>query len=96
MLFNIADDPHEQHDLAASNPSELDRCRGLLTDWREDMLASSSSGIDPMETVIAEGGSLHAREVGDYLDLLRDTGRSEIAERLAARHGVAFESADAH
>jgi choline-sulfatase len=88
MLFNLTTDPHELHDLAPSAPAELHRGRALLAAWREEMLRRSRIGIDPMNTVLDEGGSLHAREGGGYLDRLRATGRADVAERLARKHAV--------
>jgi hypothetical protein len=88
MLFNLTADPHELHDLAPTAPPELARGRALLAAWREEMLRRSRTGIDPMDTVLGEGGSLHARECGGYLDRLRITGRGDLAARLARKHGV--------
>lgn len=89
MLFNLADDPHELTNLAADHPELVREGRARIEAWREEQLADGpGGGTDPFDTVLAEGGSLHAREAGDYLQRLRDTGRGDVADRLAAKHGV--------
>jgi hypothetical protein len=45
--------------------------------------------VDPMRTVLAEGGPFHVRgEKERYLARLRATARHDAAERLAAREGA--------
>ncbi len=89
MLFDLAADPHEQNDLAAERPDLVDRGKAILHDWRTEQMNSSSQAIDPLETVLAEGGSLHAvtdpAGIETYLERLRATGRAEVADRLATR-----------
>ncbi len=87
MLFNLSTDPHETRNLADREPGLVDSARQTLEAWRESMLASSPHP-DPLDTVLSEGGSLHAREAGRaYLQRLADTGRGEIADRLTRKHG---------
>jgi hypothetical protein len=87
MLFNLADDPHEQHDLAAERSDLVDRAMGFLAEWYHEMAATSRHGTDPMMTVLREGGSFHTRgRLPGYLSRLRETGRAHHAERLVARH----------
>jgi choline-sulfatase len=87
MLFDLAEDPHEQRDLAAEQPGVVDRAMGLLADWQHEMVTTSRHAVDPMMTVLREGGSFHTRgELPAYLERLRATGRAHHAERLAARH----------
>lgn len=88
LLFHLPSDPHEQRNLAPAMPDQVARGRSLLADWQDSMLSSSPSGIDPMDTVLAEGGSLHSREAGDYHLRLVATGRAAIAERLARRRSI--------
>jgi choline-sulfatase len=89
MLFNITADPHEQQDLAEREPALVAEGRVKLSAWRDAALARSDTGIDPMDTVLAEGGSLHAREGVGYLDRLRATGRSAIADRALRKRSRA-------
>ena len=56
MLFDLARDPHEQHDLSAAEPERVRRALDLLAAWREQILATSKTGIDPVQTVLREGG----------------------------------------
>lgn len=88
MLFDIAADPHESRDLAATHENLVVAARQLLASWTSDQLARSYSPVDPLDVVLAEGGPFHTRgKLHGYLDRLRATGRSEWAERLAARYG---------
>jgi hypothetical protein len=59
----------------------------LLSDWQYEMMLSSRTDVDPLMTVLREGGPFHTRGMlPGYLARLRDTGRTNHAERLAARH----------
>ncbi len=83
MLFHVADDPHELNDLTAERPELADRGQALIEQWTGDMLSISDSPIDPMWTVMREGGPFHCREIGPrFLQHLRDTGRAHHAEFL--------------
>lgn len=87
MLFNLTDDPHEQWDLAAERPDLVDRAMGMLTDWHAEMIITSQHNVDPMMTVLREGGAFHTRGMlPTYLARLRATGRAHHADLLAARH----------
>ena len=87
MLFNLTDDPHEQHDLAASRPDLVAHGQLLIDTWRADCLARSPHP-DPMDIVLAEGGPLHCRGALEaYATRLRATGRANWAERLENEHG---------
>lgn len=87
MLFDLEADPHEQHDLAAERPDLVRRAMALLADWQDEMMRTSATDIDPLMTVLREGGPLHTRgELPAYLERLRATGRAQHADRLAARH----------
>jgi choline-sulfatase len=51
------------------------------------MVLSSPTGIDPMLTVLKEGGPFHTRgKLAGYLERLHSTGRGHHADRLAKRH----------
>ena len=86
MLFNLSDDPHEQHNLAAENPGIVAEGTRRLDAWTGEMMRTSTTNVDPLMTVLREG-PLHARgSLPKYLRRLRATGRSHHAERLAERH----------
>lgn len=87
MLFDVIRDPHEQHDLAAQNPDVVTQALRMLDDWHMDMMRTATHPQDPMWTVLGEGGPLHTRgALPKYLERLRQTGRAEWADRLAAAH----------
>jgi hypothetical protein len=87
MLFDVKADPHEQHDLALSNPQIVSQAMSFLNQWHEQMMVSATHPVDPMQTVLAEGGAFHTRgQLPGYLKRLRETGREEWAKRLAAMH----------
>ena len=56
MLFNVKDDPHEQHDLAVERPDLCALACRYLTDWQEDMMLTSEDDRDPLWTTLLEGG----------------------------------------
>jgi choline-sulfatase len=101
MLFNLEADPHEQHDLADTN---LDLCREgqwRLSRWHDaqmqKMALNSNDVVDPLWTVIREGGPFHAslahgqpgRTGFDrYLQHLDDTDRKEGANALREKYAT--------
>jgi choline-sulfatase len=90
MLFDLERDPHEQYDLAAAQPAVVAQARDRLVAWHAQMMARSSNGIDPLQTVIAEGGPYHVRgQLPAYLARLRATGRTQSAEQLELAHADA-------
>lgn len=96
MLFDLANDPHEEKDLAVTRP---DLCRDgawRLSHWREaqmrKMADEGTEVVDPLWTVIGEGGPFHARHAGpgcvlpQYLERLRKTGRASGADELQKKY----------
>ena len=87
MLFNLTDDPHEQCDLSRSHPELVEKAMDTFSDWIEEQSQISQSGIDPMMTVLEEGGPFHTRgHLIPYLDHLRTTGRNQSADWLVAHY----------
>ena len=87
MLFDVEEDPHQQRNLAPERLDVVDHAMGLLTAWYQDMAQTSRSDVDPMMTVLREGGPFYTRgQLAAYLERLRATGRADHAERLAHRH----------
>lgn len=87
MLFNVANDPHEQHDFAAQRPDLVNQAMQMLDEWHGKMLRTASHPHDPMAIVMSEGGPLHTRgELPKYLVRLRATGREKWADVLAEKH----------
>ncbi len=93
MLFDIADDPHEQTDLAPSRP---DLCREAvyrLDRWHEARMREMSGecDTDPLWTVMHEGGPYHARgALAGYLARLEASGRGHAIAELKRRHPREF------
>lgn len=87
MLFDLSTDPQEQDDLAAKHPQLVEHARSTLASWHDDMMRTAKHKIDPMDTVMAEGGPFHTRkELPKYLKRLRETGRARWADVLAAKY----------
>lgn len=87
MLFNLTRDPHEQNDLCEAQPHLVDQAMRRLADWEREIMLSSTSNIDPMLTVLREGGAHHTRcLLPGYLERLRATGRAAHADKLARLH----------
>jgi arylsulfatase A-like enzyme len=85
MLFDVGRDPHELNDLAESRPALADHGAALIEQWTDEMMRTSTSQIDPMWTVMAEGGPYHSRGyLESYCKRLRETGRAHHADFLQA------------
>lgn len=87
MLFNLTRDPHEQHDLANEQPELVNLAMRHLVDWQHQQMLTHTTDIDPMLTVLREGGPFHTRgTLPKYLAHLRATGRGYAADRLEVLH----------
>ncbi|OIN99386.1 sulfatase [Candidatus Desantisbacteria bacterium CG_4_10_14_0_8_um_filter_48_22] len=83
MLFNVRDDPHETRNLATQNPETVKKLLGMLESWHKQMMQTSESGIDPMQTVLKEGGPWHTRnDAAAYAQRLTETGREDHARKI--------------
>ena len=94
MLFNIADDPHEQHDLATDRPDVVSEAAACLARWHEEMTATMGGRAeeDPLRTVMREGGPYHAKgHLREYCKRLETTGRAGAVAELKRRHPREFE-----
>lgn len=92
MLYDVAADSHEQHDLTDDEPQLAAHAATLLDDWVDDQLARSATHVDPLLLVLEEGGPYHCRgHLAEYLERLRVTDRAAWADRLAERHAADLE-----
>lgn len=77
MLFDLTADPHEQHNLAEAFPALCAKGAKMILDWQEEMLKTSKSEIDPMWTVMREGGPEHCRgHLQNYMERIAHTPRA--------------------
>jgi Arylsulfatase A and related enzymes len=87
MLYNLADDPNEQNNLALERPELCREAVYWLNEWHDEMMASMPYDTDPLWTVMKEGGPYHAKgALPRYLDRLQQTGRGEALPELIRRH----------
>ncbi len=87
MLFDLTEDPYEQHDRVDERSQVVNLAMRYLVAWQHHMMKTSLFDIDPLMTALREGGPLHTRgELSAYLERLRATGRASAAERLARLH----------
>lgn len=87
MLFQVERDPHEQEDLAPAHREVCDLALRHLHDWHDDMMAGMDCDVDPLWTVMREGGPFHARgQLRKYIPQLRRTGREAAIPELMRRH----------
>ncbi|MBN2449880.1 MAG: sulfatase [Lentisphaeria bacterium] len=87
MLFHIEDDPHETTDLAQTRPEICAQGARLLLTWHEDMMRTMPDAVDPLWTVMREGGPEHSRgHLKTYCERLEATGRGQHVAALRARH----------
>jgi len=88
LLFDLVNDPHEQQNIAAQQAVTVNQAMHYLTEWQREMALTSQHNIDPMLTVLREGGPLHTRsDLETYVQRLQSTGREHHAQRLLAQHG---------
>jgi len=87
MLFNLTQDPHEQHNLVDRQPILRDHALALLTEWQQHMMQTSEYDVDPLMTVLRENGPSYCQGMlPEYLERLRATGRGHHADKLEKIH----------
>ncbi len=89
MLFDVESDPHETNNLAAQKPDVCKDAVYRLAEWHDRMMSGmvNSCVIDPLWTVLNEGGPLHTRgHLSDYCKRLEATARGEAAAELRAKY----------
>lgn len=87
MLFDLDNDPHLEHNIGNDSANLLSQSLAMLSEWQANMITSSQHDVDPLMTVMREGGPFHTRgELARYLERLRTSGREHHAEKLARLH----------
>ena len=87
MLFDLQSDPHQQRNVAAERPDIVNQAMHYLEEWHYHMMVTSEHAVDPLMTVLREGGPFHTRgRLPEYAARLRATGRGHHADRLEALH----------
>jgi len=91
MLFDVKNDPHEQRNLAEAEREVCMEAVYHLNDWHDAMMKSMPYEVDPLWTVMKEGGPLHARGyLKAYCERLEQTGRGQHVAELKRRHPGEF------
>ena len=81
MLFDYEKDFHMTKNLATEKPEIVEQCLHLLNEWHDEMMKTSPSGIDPLKTVIEEGGPYHTRTNSrSYMRYLKRSGREDMVK----------------
>lgn len=76
MLFDVENDPHQLHNLAQERPDLCEKGAKMILDWTDEMMKKSTSDIDPMWTVVREGGPEHCRgKLNEYIERIAGTPR---------------------
>jgi len=96
MLFDLDADPLEQHNVAEQHPDVVRDAVYRLTNWHDaqmqKMTRFASDSVDPLWTVMREGGPFHAlfepgrSPLPEYLKRLEQTGRADGAKELRAKY----------
>jgi arylsulfatase A-like enzyme len=89
MLFDLDRDPHETTDIADREPQISAHAAALLVEWQRRMMILSEHDVDPLMTVMREGGPFHCQgSLPAYIERLRKTGRSSHAALLAEKYAL--------
>lgn len=91
MLFDIENDPYEQHNLAKERPELCEIARSKYMQWHDEMMMTSDHETDPLWTVMREGGPYHAKGwLKEYIERLKVTDREWAVEKLKEKHPQEF------
>ncbi len=91
MLFQLHDDPYEQNNLAEDRRDICREAVYLLNEWHDEMMQTMNSDVDPLWTVIQEGGPYHAKgHLQQYVRRLEQTDRAHAIPELMRRHPREF------
>lgn len=89
MLFNLENDPYEQQDVKQQHPDICAQGAKIILDWHDEQMKKSDSAVDPLWTVMKEGGPYHTRtDLAQYIRRLRATGRADGADQLCREYHI--------
>ncbi|MFD2672242.1 sulfatase family protein [Marinicrinis sediminis] len=92
MLFNLREDPYEQHNIAEAHQQVCKDAVYRLQEWHDDMMSTMPYDTDPLWTVMKEGGPFHAKgHLKAYTEWLEQSERSEAAAELRQRYPAEFQ-----
>lgn len=92
MLFNLVNDPYEQFNVAQENKSVCKDAVYYLNQWHDEMMQSMPHDVDPLWTVMKEGGPFHAKgHLPSYVERLKQTDRGHAIPELMRRHPREFQ-----
>ena len=96
MLFDVENDPHELNDLSEAHPELCREGAHRLMGWHDTqmqkMAITCNDVVDPMWTVIREGGPHHTHHgqgvkvLKNYIERLKETGREDGAKALSEKY----------
>ncbi len=87
MLFNIKNDPHQLDDLAEKHPELCEHGSKLILDWVDTQMEKSDYDVDPLWTVMRQGGPEHCRgAIKPYMKRLEGTPREYGIEKLKEQY----------
>ncbi len=91
MLFNLTDDPREEHNLIEELPAVVEKARKKYTRWHTEMMSTLPPGAeDPLETVLREVPCHAQTDLPAYCKRLEETGRGASVAEIKARHPDQF------
>jgi hypothetical protein len=83
-LFNVTEDPYLTHNLIGQAPALAARMRSNLFEWLSFYAGTPGALPDPMQGSLQAGPTLYNQPEA-YMEHLRSTGRSHLAEDLRER-----------
>jgi arylsulfatase A-like enzyme len=84
MLFDLRKDPHEQRDLAASQPQLVQKATALLDRWHAEMMRTATHATTRCGRCCARAGRFTRAGTSPHTSKrLRETGREKWATLLA-------------
>ncbi len=80
MLFDLSADVHQQNNIASEKPELLNQGARIIFNWQNKYMEKSPYTVDPIWTVMKEGGPQHAHGMLEqYAERLKETGRDYIS-----------------